>query len=164
MCQLEDTVFLIQKAMLILAHSKESFLGARFEADGEGIITAQGRFEFPRVDGQRTVEVCDRRLVDLPVAFLHVAEPDAHKLFQQNLALLVQERDLSSRIDATSDPAVSDRGGPVAADRNFGLLGALSGKEGPVFVFEGRTHRASDAQTILSPRFDDQLLTRILAN
>ena len=45
-----------------------------------------------------------------------------------------------------------------------GRLGALSGNESPVLVFEARAHGASDAQAVLSPSLYDQLLIGILAN
>ena len=68
-------------------------------------------------------------------------------------------------IDTRGDPAVRDRGRAVASGIEIsGVSECSPAKESPLLIFERRAHGTSHAKAVLSPRFDDQLLTGELAN
>ena len=94
--------------MLILAHAKQFFLSSRLKPNRQRIIAAQRGFELARVDGKRAVKISDRGRINLAGALLHVSKTHPDKLLQQDIVLLIKERDLSSGVDPCSDPAVGD--------------------------------------------------------
>jgi hypothetical protein len=85
-------------------------------------------------------EIADRRLVDLTAVTGHVTKPHAHKLLQQNLTLLIEEADLSFRVNASSDSPVSYRGSAIPFDGDIRLVGAFDAQQRPVLLIQGWLH------------------------
>ena len=151
--QLQRAAFEIQPLLLILPHAVNFFVAPRLEAHGQLILATGDRTKLAAIQ----LEGADIFIL----AFLRRADADrgalAPELFQQQLAALITEGELTALIKRGGNIAVAQAQGlAILCDLRRLRTGR---QQRPVGVRYLRLATGAHAQAVFSPGFDNQRLS-----